>query len=223
MRQLSCSQDCGFFVIGGYYQIMVITIDGATGVGKSTIAKVIAQNLDFLYVSTGRIYRSLAYSILKDNPKLTLGEYIDILDLEFKDNILIANNITDEKILQNENIAYFATEIGANINYKKAISKKIVDTVYSKDIVVEGRMAGTLLFPNADFKVYLHASIEERVNRKLHQLEGSSYESLRKQLENRDALVNSVVGTNTFIIDTSNKTTNAVIKEIMNELDSALF
>ncbi len=196
---------------------MIITIDGKTGVGKSTVAKEVAQTLGFLYVSTGRIYRTLAYIVLQDKQKLTIVNYIDMLDLKFKDGILIANNITDDKILQNEDIACFAAEIGANLKYKKVISEKILNATRSQDIVVEGRMAGTTLFPNADFKVYLQASIEERVNRKSLQFTGDSYESLKEKLENRDALVSSVAGKNTFVVDTSRKTIYSVVKEIMNE------
>lgn len=202
---------------------MVITIDGATGVGKSTVARAVAEELGFSYVNTGRIYRSLAYSIMiedrKETERIDILKNINILDLKFKQNILIANGIKDERILQNEEIAAFAAEIGADFNFKKATSEKIILAVGSRSVVVEGRRAGIILFPNANLKVYLRANIEERINRKMNQMPDHTYEWMKNKLEKRDVLVNSVAGVNAYEIDTSYKSVQVIVEEILNQIN----
>lgn len=199
---------------------MVITVDGATGVGKSTVARTVANKLGFYYVSTGQIYRSLAYAIMSGNNErfgtLDIISYINVLSLDFKDDVLIANGIDDEEVLQNEEIATFAARVGTNMNYKKAISEKIVLAVGERNVVVEGRMAGVLLFPNADLKVYLYADIKKRIERKMKQMPEYTYERVKDSLEKRDTLVNTIVGMNTHDINTSNKSLQMVVNEIVN-------
>lgn len=199
---------------------MVITVDGAAGVGKSTVARTVANKLGFYYVSTGQIYRSLAYAIMSGNNErfgtLDIISYINVLSLDFKDDVLIANGIDDEEVLQNEEIATFAARVGTNMNYKKAISEKIVLAVGERNVVVEGRMAGVLLFPNADLKVYLYADIKKRIERKMKQMPEYTYERVKDSLEKRDTLVNTIVGMNTHDINTSNKSLQMVVNEIVN-------
>lgn len=87
------------------------------------------EELGFFYVSTGRIYRSLAYSMMivgeEVADKSRMLNYIDALALTFQNNSLVANGIADDNILQNEAIAGFAAEIGSDSNLKSAVSKKL--------------------------------------------------------------------------------------------------
>ncbi len=200
---------------------MIITIDGLSGVGKSTVAKAVADELGFFYINTGRIYRSLAYNILTAEDVLedrtSMSSYINDLDLVFLNNMLIAYGLENESVLQNEEIAGFAAEIGADLSLKRAISKKIIRMIGSKNAVIEGRMSGTILFPNADLKVYLYANVEKRVNRKLSQMSKYTYDSLKDNLELRDILVTPILGENTYKINTSGKPSQVVIREILNK------
>lgn len=193
---------------------MIITIDGATGVGKSTVARKVAEELGFFYVSTGRIYRSLAYCLMNNERKNILF-IIDNLKLEFINSVLIANAIEDESILQSEDIAFLAAEIGANSDYKKAISNKIIFAIAARNVVVEGRKAGTILFPNATLKVYLRANLDARISRKMHQLSDSTYDFVKNVMSKRDDLVNSIQADNSFEIDTSQMSTQDVVNEIL--------
>ena len=126
------------------------------------------------------------------------------------------DGIDDEEGLQNEEIATCAAQVGANMNYKKAISEKILLAVGCRNVVVEGRMAGVLLFPNADLKVYLYADIKKRIERKMKQMPEYTYERVKDSLEKRDTLVNTIVGMNTYDINTSNKSLQIVVNEIVN-------
>ena len=206
---------------------MVITIDGLSGTGKSTVAKAVAEELGFFYVSTGRIYRSLAYSMMiageEVADKSRMLNYIDALALTFRNNSLVGNGIADDNILQNEAIAGFAAEIGSDSNLKSAVSKKIILAVDSRNAVVEGRKAGVILFPDAILKVYLYADDEERVARKLRQMPRYTYDWVRSKLDQRDVLVGSILGRDAYRINTSVKSTQAVVKEILEQFRKAPF
>lgn len=197
---------------------MIITIDGSTGVGKSTVARTVAQTLNFHYVSTGRVYRSLAYGIRSDiahRQENVIFQQINSLDLRFRDKILIINEIDNESELQNEEIALIAAEIGANPDFKSKVSQKIVQAVKRKNAVVEGRMAGTVVFPDATLKVFLLASQEDRIRRKMHQ-SGFTYTAAQDALRKRDALVGAIAGNGIIEIDTSGKASETVAHEIVN-------
>ena len=196
---------------------MVVTIDGATGVGKSTIAKRLSKVLGYSYVSTGRVYRSLAYTIINSQVYDDIGFYIDNLAITFSEqNEMIANGIERDDILQNEKVAYLAAEIGANIEYKKAISEKIVHAVDSRGVVVEGRKSGTILFPTAELKVYLFADINTRVVRKMQGKNDSTFGSVMEALQKRDELVCSLEADYSLSIDVSHRTVESVVSDILN-------
>lgn len=139
---------------------MIITVDGLSGVGKSTIAKALSRELGYNFVSTGQIYRTLALLILDEEivPEDTTAvvEKIDELSLLFEDHILVTNYKTDNSMLEREETAYVAALIGKNGICKKKLSERIIKMVQGKNCVVEGRNAGNILFPNAELKIYLY-------------------------------------------------------------------
>ena len=135
--------------------------------------------------------------------------------MNFKNKILITNKIDNESELQNEEIALIAAEIGANPNFKRRVSQKIVQAVNRKDAVVEGRMAGMTVFPEASLKVFLRADQEDRIKRKIRQ-SGYTYAAAQNALRKRDALVGAIVGNGAIEIDTSNKASETVAREIIN-------
>lgn len=195
---------------------MIITIDGATGVGKSTVAKKVAEKLDFAYISTGRVYRTIAYCVLQEDRNEKVLLQIEDLKLTFNsENIMIANGIEAEELLQNESIACLAAEIGANADFKEKVSNKIIQAIGSQNAVVEGRKAGTILYPNAFLKIYLYADMERRVERKIHENEGGNYSETAEKLQIRDKLVTSSRADNSCAIDTSSKTWSEVVNEIL--------
>lgn len=195
---------------------MIITIDGATGVGKSTVAKKVAEMLDCAYVSTGRVYRTVAYCVLKEHSNDKILSQIEDLILTFNsENTMIANGIEAEVLLKNERVACLAAEIGANADFKKIISSKIIQAIGSRNAVVEGRKAGTILYPDAFLKIYLYADLDRRVERKMHENEGSNYNETAEKLQNRDNLVASSQADHSCAIDTSDKTWLEVVNEIL--------
>lgn len=205
---------------------MIITVDGLSGVGKSTIAEALSRELGYDFISTGQIYRTLALMILDEgiDPEDTAAvvKKIDELTLLFEDNVLITNYKTDNDKLEHEETAFVAALIGKNRSCKKRLSERIIKMAQGKNCVVEGRNAGNILFPNAELKIYLYADIEIRAKRKLHWSTGTSAGLERSQLDIRDKFVASSAPEDAYKIDTGNKTVVETLQEILEQLNSVL-
>ncbi|MGL5710944.1 MAG: (d)CMP kinase, partial [Cetobacterium sp.] len=144
----------------------IIALDGPAGSGKSTIAKVIAKNFGLTYLDTGAMYRMVALYILENNIDFhTQSDVEKILD-----NIKV-DIIGDKFILNNEDVSLKirtpeVTKIVSPVSAIKAVRTKLVDLQreisHGKKVILDGRDIGTVVFPNADLKVFLIASAEER-------------------------------------------------------------
>lgn len=155
-----------------------IAIDGPAGAGKSTIAKKVAKQLDFVYVDTGAMFRSIAlyFSRIGVEPTDLQGilegcKSIDI-SMEYNENgqqvILNGENVT--KLIRAEEVGNMASTFATNqaVRLKLLeIQRKLAKTT---NVVMDGRDIGTCVLPNADIKVYLTASSKERAKRRFHEL-----------------------------------------------------
>ena len=157
-----------------------IAIDGPAGAGKSTIAKLVAKELGFIYVDTGAMYRGLAVHFLKKG--IVPGEVEKIeaayedakVELGYENGVqqvyLNGENITSQ--LREEAVGNMASVSSA----VPAVRAKLLDLqrnlAKEKDVVMDGRDIGTNVLPNANVKVYLTASVECRARRRFKELEG---------------------------------------------------
>lgn len=175
-----------------------IAIDGPAGAGKSTIAKLVAKELGFIYVDTGAMYRGLAVHFLKkgivpgevekieaacEDAKVELGYENDVQQV-----YLNGENITSQ--LREEAVGNMASVSSA----VPAVRAKLLDLqrnlAKEKDVVMDGRDIGTNVLPNADVKVYLTASVECRAMRRFKELEekgeACDFEQIRQDIQERD-------------------------------------
>ena len=175
-----------------------IAIDGPAGAGKSTIAKLVAKELGFIYVDTGAMYRGLAVHFLKkgivpgevekieaacEDAKVELGYENDVQQV-----YLNGENITSQ--LREEAVGNMASVSSA----VPAVRAKLLDLqrnlAKEKDVVMDGRDIGTNVLPNADVKVYLTASVECRAMRRFKELKGKGeacdFEQIRQDIQERD-------------------------------------
>ena len=175
-----------------------IAIDGPAGAGKSTIAKLVAKELGFIYVDTGAMYRGLAVHFLKKG--IVPGEVEKIeaacedakVELGYEDGMqqvyLNGENITGE--LREEAVGNMASVSSA----VPAVRAKLLDLqrnlAKEKDVVMDGRDIGTNVLPHADVKVYLTASVECPAMRRFKELEGKGeacdFEQIKQDIQERD-------------------------------------
>ena len=210
---------------------MIIAIDGPAASGKSSIAKSLADKLDFEYLSTGLMYRAvtafiLQNNLLKDFPN-SVTNLINSLNIEVDiDNV---NDIRINNINYSEH--YFSSDVSNNVSLISSdilVRSKLVNIqqkiANSKNLVCEGRDIGTVVFPNADSKFYIDATIECRVMRRYNEFKDNKHKisknDLKQSLMNRDSFDSSrkisplVKADDAILIDT----TNLKIEEVVNIL-----
>jgi cytidylate kinase len=178
---------------------LIVAIDGPAGSGKSTSAKLVAEKLGYLYVDTGAMYRAVTFlamqeNILDDKDAVTeLANSID-LDMEFfEGNTKVMVNdldLTDE--IRSREVNSKVSSISKIEGVRKALVKKQRQFAQKENgIVIEGRDIGTVVFPEADVKIFLTASISERAKRRAKEYEDQgvkvSLNEIKKNLEQRDA------------------------------------
>lgn len=215
---------------------LIIAIDGPSAVGKSTIAKLIAQKLGYLYIDTGAIYRAITWKVLQKNIDLNNEDLVSDLvskihisikkiDRNFKNYYRIfidGEDVTEEirnpKIDQNVSLIAKMPKIRKQlISLQKNLAKK-------GNVVMEGRDISSIILPNADIKLYFTASEEERIKRRYQELKNKGYKidykEVKEQIVQRDSIDSKrkyaplIKTKDAIIIDSTNKT----IEEVKNEI-----
>ena len=174
---------------------MIIAIDGPAGSGKSTIAKLIAEDLGLVYLDTGALYRLVTLKALNDGILGNLDKIIKMLDdlrIDIKKNgfYLDDTNVSEEirKPVVSENVSDIAAI--------REVREKMVDLQRkfseSKNVILDGRDIGTVVFPNADVKIFLIADAKERANRRYRELvakgENVKIEEIYENILKRDKI-----------------------------------
>lgn len=175
-----------------------IAIDGPAGAGKSTVAKKLALKLGYTYIDTGAMYRAATYLALKTKIDINKAESFDFLDhskMKFIDGALYVDDLDMTKKIRSNQVSNNVSIVASHIpvrNKLVAIQQKIAQNT---NVVMDGRDIGTVVLPNADLKIFMTASVEERAKRRHeeNQLLGieSNYELLKKEIERRDLLDSS--------------------------------
>jgi len=183
---------------------LIIAIDGPAGVGKSTISKLIAQKLGFLYIDTGAIYRAITWKILKN--KINLNDEKSISDLVFKTYLIIKrinnNSGYDYKIfidgedvtnkIRNPKIDQNVSQIAKLPKVRKQLISLQRELAQEGNIIMEGRDIASKILPNADIKLYFTASEEERIKRRYKELIKKGYKidykKVKEQVKQRDLI-----------------------------------
>ena len=213
---------------------LIVAIDGPAGSGKSTIAKLIAKKYNFTYIDTGAMYRMITLYLLQ--------EKIDFENLKEIENVLNNHINLDMKenkfFLNNKDVSQEIREPIISENVLKVASIKIVrDNLVSlqrkiasnKNVILDGRDIGTVVFPNAQVKIFLIASVEERANRRYKEfLEKNisiSYEEVLKSLKERDFIDSTrkesplVKAKDAIELDTTNLNLQEVVDFISSKID----
>ena len=221
-----------------------ITIDGFAATGKGTLAKKIAKDLNILYVDSGMIYRTFGLYMLRNNIDVTNSELVEKVLINAKVHLKQTEN-GPRAFLDNEDVSDLVrTEqvaaITAIIAKIKAVREKVltIQRSVSKDqnVIMEGRDIGSEVFPDAELKIFLTATVKERAKRRYEELinkgKSTTLEEVENQIANRDREdvtreISPLVKTEDMIeIDTTNLTVVQVyekVKELILKKDYYMF
>ena len=206
---------------------MIISIDGAAGTGKTTVGIKLAKELNYQFLDSGKIYRAYTYKMIKNN---TL-EAIDIINQLSTTNIeykylsnkeilkLDGQNVSDE--LHSEQVDEYVSDI-SKIPEIRLKMTELQREIAKKNFIVVGRDIGTVVLPNAELKIFLTASIEERARRRFNERKNENIKDIEKSIRNRDYIDSTrkvaplKIPKNAVVIDTENKNVNKVSQEILN-------
>ena len=211
----------------------IIAIDGPSGSGKGTIAKEVAKRLNYTYIDTGAMYRCVSLKSIRDDVKADDTEkLVDILkniDIKLTNDgkcFLDGEDVSDK--IRSLDVTKKVSKISLIVTLREVMKEKQREYAKKDNIVMEGRDITTVIFPNADYKFYLDASVEERANRRFKQNKEkgieSSYEDIIESIIERDNDdINRKVGAlkrtdDQIYIDSSNMTIEEVINRIMEEV-----
>jgi cytidylate kinase len=179
-------------------KLISIAIDGPAGAGKSTVAKQVAEKLSFIYIDTGAMYRALTYKALLIGADLNNGSALEsvlhetdivLVKTEEGQSVILDGNDVSEEIRSREvtnNVSFVARQKEVRIE----MVKRQQLLAESGGVVMDGRDIGTHVMPNAELKIFLIASVEERARRRYEEisLKGitADFEQLKSEIALRD-------------------------------------
>ncbi|NOQ77470.1 MAG: (d)CMP kinase [Methylococcaceae bacterium] len=213
--------------------VPVLTIDGPSGAGKGTVSRSIAKKLGWHYLDSGSIYRSLAIAVLDKGIDLEdIAEVAQVaknllLEFECGDELLVKLDGVDITArLPSEATGNTASIIAAYPDVRAVLLQKQKDFRQAPGLIADGRDMGTVVFPEAENKVFLTASAEERASRRYKQLKEKGIDAnlaqITKEIEARDrrdqdrAAAPLKAADDALFIDSSNLSIDQVIEEVMN-------
>ncbi|NDR76969.1 (d)CMP kinase [Fructilactobacillus sanfranciscensis] len=175
-----------------------VAIDGPASAGKSTVAKIVAKNFNYIYVDTGAMYRSITYKAIQNN--INLNDENKIVELLHKTKITFTpgnpvqhvfidgEEVTDK--IRSEKVTNNVSTIAALPLIRRELVKRQQEIAKDGGVIMDGRDIGTTVLPNADLKIFLIASVKERAERRYieNQKKGINVtlEELKKEIEVRD-------------------------------------
>lgn len=165
---------------------LLITIDGPAGAGKTTVSKMLAARLGYRYLDTGALYRAVAYQARAAGIRADDDRALDVLcrtlRLELDDDRLLADGVDIGGLIRTPEIAMLASAVSARPVVRQALLAIQREMGATGALVAEGRDMGTVVFPGADLKFFLDASVRQRARRRFAQY-GDAHRQTLAQIE----------------------------------------
>lgn len=207
----------------------VIAIDGPAGAGKSTVARSVALRTGLPYLDTGAMYRCIALVAHRGqhdvNNVALMGEIASSADIVVENGTVLLNGEDVSTEIRLPEIAKIVSIIAAHSSVRDAMREQQRQWVRAHGGgVIEGRDIGTVVFPNADLKIFLTASPEVRAQRRVHQA-GGNVEEIAANIAERDRIDSTradsplAVAADSHLVDSSNQSIEQVVDEIVSHFD----
>lgn len=208
---------------------MVVAIDGPAGCGKSTVAKIIADRLNITFLNSGSFYRGITLSLLRSGQDISDQEAViqlaRSLDIDYVDSRLVINGEDVEDQLHTDQVDAHTAQVSSIIPLRHIVNEKIRHITKSLSIVCEGRDMTTVVFPDADHKFYLDASIDVQALRRFNQgVSKLSLEEIKETIRQRDEIDKAKaegalkISPDATYIDTSDLTIEQVCEIIIRKI-----
>lgn len=213
---------------------MVVAIDGPAGSGKGTVTKLIAEKLNLIYIDSGATYRCVALAAIRNGIKLEeqdkIIELAKTLDIEFDTEGKTWLNKEDvSSLIRSKEVTAIVSQVSSIVEVRSLMVELQRKMSNNKNVIMEGRDITTVVFPNAEFKFYLDATVEERAKRRFRQNQESgintSMEEIIENIKFRDYNdMHKPVGALTrtidqVYIDSTNMTISEVVDFIVNYIN----
>lgn len=212
---------------------LIIAIDGPGGSGKSTVARLVADSLGYLYIDTGAMYRALTLKAVKVNADLRDEGFLETLAKETRIELikqdgslkiyLDGEDVTDQIRLPDITNAVKYIAGAAGVRRHMAVLQRRIGQ--ARGVILEGRDIGTVVFPDADRKFYLDASFDTRASRRYNEFRESGFnvteQEVKEDLRKRDdSDLNRAIGPlkkadDAIFVDTTNLTIEGVVGKIV--------
>ena len=211
----------------------VVAIDGPAGSGKGTVANILAKNCNLTYIDTGAMYRAIAYKTLQNNIDITEEDKIVELaknsKIDFFEGKTYLDGIDISKEIRTMEVTRIVSPISSIVALREILVEEQRKMASSKDVIMEGRDITTVVLPNANYKFYLDATIEERANRRYKEMKEknieTTYEEVLENIKKRDYNdMNKKVGSlkkaeDAIYIDSTDLTIEEVVKKMQDVIE----
>ena len=206
----------------------VIAIDGPAGSGKSTVARAVARHLGLAYLDTGAMYRSVAFAALRRgidvNDAEAVGRLAQQVEMEIGATVRV-DGVDATVEIRGPEVTRAVSVVAANPEVRREMVRRQRDWVsVHGGAVVEGRDIGSVVFPNAELKVFLTASDDERARRRSQEMRDLDYDTVAADIARRDLLDSTrtasplVVAEDAVVVDTSGRTIEEIVEEVLTQL-----
>src|SRR5262245_60209090 len=204
----------------------VIAIDGPAASGKSSVARKLARQLGFIYVNSGAIYRAITWHLLENKIRTEQIERIaEALDsaalacvVRDDEARIVVNDVDPAEHLRDDRVNENVSRVSKLPRVREIVSQRLHDCAGGRDVVIEGRDIGSVVFPDTPYKFYIDASPEVRLQRRAAQ-GGRDEIAIRDRVDSSRAVSPLVIAKDAHVIDTSYLTIQEVINEIVGVLE----
>lgn len=208
---------------------MIVAIDGPAGTGKSTIAKLIAEKLNITFLNSGSFYRAVTLYLLRNGIPVEDQDRViktaEELDLDYVDSHLILNGEDVEALLHSDAIDANSSKVSCIVEVRHIVNRKLRKITEKLSVVCEGRDITTVVFPNAEYKFFLDASLDVQAERRFNQgVSNLSLEEIKESIRKRDEMDRNKkegslkIAPDALYIDTSHLTIEQVCEIIINKI-----